>query len=235
MLEGEKLGRAIEEARKIKGINKAELARQFGVSSQSVQGWVKTGRIKKSTLLELIAYFGKDVSPEHWGLTKAPLGYPTTGSKSQTNIGEERGPYDLNLREGPPIRGKVPLISTVQAGKWMEVIDNFQPGDAEEWRETTANVGPNAFALRVVGDSMTSLAGVSIPHGSIVIVDPDAAYCNGSIVVAKLMDVQEATLKKLVVDGPNKYLKPLNPAYSPIPINGNCQIVGVAKKVEYDL
>ncbi|MCO1336714.1 LexA family transcriptional regulator [Microbulbifer sp. OS29] len=231
MLEGEKLGRAIEEARKIKGVTKAELARQFGVSSQSVQGWVKTGRIKKTALLRLIAYFQGDVGPEHWELTS----YPATSPRSQADINEGPRHYDSNVREGPPIRGKVPLISTVQAGKWMEVIDNLQPGDAEEWRETTANVGPNAFALRVEGDSMTTLMGVSIPHGSVVIVDPDAEYINGSIVVAKLTDIQEATLKKLVIDGPNKYLKPLNPAYSPIVINGNCQIVGVAKKVEYDL
>ncbi|WHI52961.1 LexA family transcriptional regulator [Microbulbifer sp. MLAF003] len=135
----------------------------------------------------------------------------------------------------PPHRSTVPLISSVQAGGWAEVVDNFQPGDAEEWRETTAKVGPNAFALRIEGDSMTSPTGVSIPHGSIVIVDPDVEYTNGSIVVAKLIDVQEATIKKLVIDGPNRYLKPLNPNYAPIPINGNCRIVGVAKKVEIDL
>lgn len=135
----------------------------------------------------------------------------------------------------PSHRSTVPLISSVQAGGWAEVVDNFQPGDAEEWRETTAKVGPNAFALRIEGDSMTSPTGTSIPHGSIVIVDPDAEYTNGSIVVAKLIDVQEATIKKLVIDGPNKYLKPLNPNYAPIPINGSCRIVGVAKKVEIDL
>ncbi|MCX2780401.1 LexA family protein [Microbulbifer thermotolerans] len=140
-----------------------------------------------------------------------------------------------NVSPGPEIRRSVPLISWVQAGEWSEVIDMHQPGLADEWRETTANVGPRAFALRVQGDSMTSPSGLSIPEGSVVIVDPDAVYNNGSIVVAKLEDTQEATLKRLVIDGPNKYLKPLNPAYSVIPINGNCRIIGVAKKLELDL
>ncbi|WP_444897922.1 LexA family protein [Microbulbifer sp. SSSA005] len=141
-----------------------------------------------------------------------------------------------NISEATPqIRARVPLISSVQAGAWAEIVDNFQPGEADEWRETTARVGSNAFALRVEGDSMTSPTGISIPDGAVVIVDPDAEYTNGSIVVAKLVDVQEATIKKLVIDGPNKYLKPLNPNYAPIPINGNCRIVGVAKKVEIDL
>ncbi len=82
---------------------------------------------------------------------------------------------------------------------------------------------------------MTASAGVSIPDGAIVIVDPDIEARNGSIVVAKLEDNQEATLKRLVIDGPYRYLKPLNPIYQPIHINGNCHIVGVVRKFEFDL
>ncbi|MBF4248855.1 LexA family transcriptional repressor, partial [Vibrio anguillarum] len=33
--------------------------------------------------------------------------------------------------------------------------------------------------------------------------------------------------KKLVVDSGQKYLKPLNPNYPLLPINGNCKIIGV--------
>ena len=59
-----------------------------------------------------------------------------------------------NISDGPSIRGKVPVISWVQAGSYVEAIDLFQPGDADEWTETTVNVGPHTFAVRVVGDSM---------------------------------------------------------------------------------
>ncbi|MCO1336799.1 LexA family transcriptional regulator [Microbulbifer sp. OS29] len=164
------------------------------------------------------------------GLPKLALdNLPEKGSSEGLSSGQ------VNVVPGPNIHRSVPLISWIQAGGWSEIIDNFQPGEAEEWRETTARVGPHAFALRVEGDSMTAPSGVSIPEGSVVIIDPDAAYINGSIVVAKLVDTQEATLKKLIIDGPNRYLKPLNPAYSPIAINGNCRIIGVAKKVELDL
>lgn len=34
----------------------------------SVQGWVKNGRIDKSKLMDVIAYFADVVGPEHWGL-----------------------------------------------------------------------------------------------------------------------------------------------------------------------
>ena len=141
-----------------------------------------------------------------------------------------------NVQEGPQLnRERVPLISWIQAGSWQEISDEFHTGDAEEWRETTANVGPRAFALRVVGDSMTAPVGLSIPDGAIVVIDPDTQPVNGSIVVAKLTDSQEATLKRLVIDGPRRYLKALNPAYPMLEINGNCVIVGVAKKVEIDI
>ncbi|WP_455893700.1 helix-turn-helix domain-containing protein [Pseudomonas palmensis] len=68
MLTGEELGAAIESARLKKNITKLKLAEDFGVKPPSVQGWVKTGRIDKSKLMDLIAYFQDVVGPEHWGL-----------------------------------------------------------------------------------------------------------------------------------------------------------------------
>lgn len=51
---------------------------------------------------------------------------------------------------------------------------------------------------------------------------------NGSLVIAKLVDDNEATFKKLIIEGSTKYLKGLNPAWPLTPINGNCKIIGVA-------
>ncbi len=156
--------------------------------------------------------------------------------KPQGWLDQDHSDSTSNVSPGPDIKGKVPVISWVQAGAWEEIIDNFQPGDAEEWRPTTANCGPNAFALRVKGDSMVNPTGFpSIPEGSVVIVDPDGQADSGRIVVAKLEDSQEATLKRLVIDGPNRYLKALNPDYKPIEINGNCRIVGVVRQIIADL
>lgn len=142
----------------------------------------------------------------------------------------------INTEPGPDIVGRVPLISWVQAGSWAEVIDNYLPGQAEEWRLTTAKCSKNAFALRVKGDSMTNPNGSpSIPEGYIIIVDPQRQANNGDLIVARLDDSMEATFKKLVIDGGLRYLKPLNPAYPVIQINGNCTIIGKVIKVELDL
>ena len=133
------------------------------------------------------------------------------------------------LEPGPDIRGMVPVISWIQAGSWLEV--EYQAQDHTEWVSHTASVGPRAFSLRVRGDSMTSMTGRSIPEGSIVIVDPDEAYDHGKVVVARLDDSGAVTLKELIIDGSQKFLRPFNNAYPMMPINGNCTIIGVVKQV----
>ena len=123
---------------------------------------------------------------------------------------------------------KYPLISWVSAGTWCEANEPYTLKDIEEWYESDAHIEGTAFWLRVQGDSMTSAVGLSIPEGMMVLVDTGKEPVNGSLVIAKLTDANEATFKKLVIDGGNRYLKGLNPQYPLIPINGNCRIIGVA-------
>ena len=129
----------------------------------------------------------------------------------------------------------VPVISWVQAGEWTEAIDIFSPGYGESYEETEACAGPHSFWLRVKGDSMTSPVGLSVPEGYLIRVEPDSTPENGSLVIAKLENQEEATFKKLVIDAGNKYLKPLNPDHKIIHINGNCRIVGVVKEIRLKL
>ncbi len=57
----------------------------------------------------------------------------------------------------------------------------------------------------------------SFRDGDIIFVDPSKDAENGSLVIAKLVDSQEATFKQLVMEGSRRFLKPLNPAW-PEPI-----------------
>ena len=125
-----------------------------------------------------------------------------------------------------------PVISWVQAGEWSEAVDLHEPGFGDGYEPVPANAGPSVFWLRVVGDSMTAPTGASIPEGHLILVDPELEAMNGSLVVAKLDDSQEVTFKKLVIDAGQKYLKPLNPDYKTIQVNGNCRIVGVVTEAK---
>jgi len=125
-----------------------------------------------------------------------------------------------------PSGGLIPLISFVQAGDWAECIDNFSPGDAEDWLPCPSKHSPSTFAVHVKGDSMTAQFGRSYPEGCIIFVDPEQAARAGDRVIAKLTDVNEATFKVLIEDNGMTFLKPLNPQYHTMQINGNCKVVG---------
>lgn len=114
---------------------------------------------------------------------------------------------------------RVPLISQIQAGRWREIVDVFQPGDAEEWLLTNAQVSKSTFALRIHGDSMYRPDSPdSFRDGDVVIIDPEVAPRPGSFVAAR-NGKEEATFKKYRPRGLNdrgqEYfeLVPLNPDY----------------------
>ena len=145
---------------------------------------------------------------------------PTLAAKV-SHISEPESYY--GLRRGPEFRGSVPVISWTTAGNWAEVQDHFAPGDAEDWFPITTKVGPHAFALKVVGDSMEP----KIPDGAIVVIDPGRPYQHGSYVLAKRTGDQGATLKQLWYDGAVPKLKPLNPRYSILDMSEDTRIIGV--------
>jgi len=206
----------LKAARRHANLTQAELAQRVGITQVSISD-IERGKTESTGYIAQIAA-ACGVSPL-W-------------------LADGRGSMlgETNVEPGPDVRGQLPLISWVQAGAWSEVIDLYAVGDAEMWLPCPAAHGPRAFALRVKGESMYN------PHGrrsfrpdDLIFVDPDRNPENGSLVVAKLDDSQEATFKQLVIEDGKRYLKALNPAWPEpmIPINGNCTIVGVVfSKVE---
>ena len=82
MYTGEKLGEAIKTAMKLKDVTQSEVADKFGVRQPSVAGWIKSGRIGKKHIDDLIEYFSDVVPPSHFGIenmvvANTPLPYRT--------------------------------------------------------------------------------------------------------------------------------------------------------------
>lgn len=135
-----------------------------------------------------------------------------------------------NTGPAPDNRGNIPLISWVQAGSFQEATEAYAPGMAEAYLPCPTPHGPWTFALRVRGQSMFNPNSAKSFHdGEIIYCDPDREADNGSLVVVKLIEEQEATFKQLVIEGSRRYLKALNPQWPEpyIEINGEAQIVGV--------
>ncbi len=66
-------------------------------------------------------------------------------------------------------------------------------------------------------------------NGDIIYVDPDMAAAHGKDVVVRLVDRNETTLRRFVVESELHYLKPLNPNWPEkyIHIPADARIVGV--------
>ncbi|STD04966.1 Uncharacterized HTH-type transcriptional regulator CBU_1416 [Cronobacter sakazakii] len=138
--------------------------------------------------------------------------------------GESNVKYIGEYRPGK----RYPVLSSVQAGAWSEACEPYTLKDIDLWLDSDAHIQGDAFWLRVEGDSMTAPVGLSIPEGTFVLFDTGREPINGSLVIAKLSDSNEATFKKLIIDGGQRYLKGLNPAWPLVPVNGNCRVIGVA-------
>lgn len=146
---------------------------------------------------------------------------------------------DTRLKPISPPMISVPVISSVQAGGWTDSYAAARLSDVIRWCSTTVKVSEDAFALDVRGESMTNPNGYpSIPEGSTVIVEPNYGSfddLNGKIVVAVIDGSSDATVKKMVVDGPYRYLMPLNPIFKPIQCDNTCRILGKVVQVVQEL
>ncbi|HEF8786434.1 TPA: helix-turn-helix domain-containing protein [Providencia alcalifaciens] len=218
MVQAEKVrndfSRRLAQACKDAGLNEhgrgAEIVKALGVSSKAVSKWFNGESLPRQDKMNALAKF-----------LNCNVVWLQHG---------ESGVFDNNVSNPRPYRPapKYPVISWVQAGSWNEACEPYTLDQIDEWHESEAHVQGAAFWLRVEGDSMTASSGQSVPEGSLVLVDTGREPVNNSLVIAKLTDSNEATFKKLVIDGGQKFLKGLNPAWPITPINGNCKIIGVA-------
>jgi SOS-response transcriptional repressor LexA len=132
---------------------------------------------------------------------------------------------DQIARESIKRPRSVPLVSWVQAGTFAESIDTFQPGDAEVWLICPRKCGANTFALQVDGTSMEPV----YQNGDIIFVDPNVEPTNGTDVVVRLEDRNEATFKRFVIEDGQSFLMPLNPTWQTqrIALPADARIAGV--------
>jgi len=113
----------------------------------------------------------------------------------------------------------VPIINQVAAGYPREFTDLGYPvGIADEYVSVPAEMAdPNAFAVRVVGDSMEP----KYREGDVVILSPAAPVASGDDCFVRFAPDSgpggdESTFKRVFFDGPDQVrLQPLNERYAP--------------------
>lgn len=203
------------------------VAKMFSVSQKGARKWLEGEAIPESKRIpEFIERLKSARITGEWLFHGNPLYAPDwiAGKNGRAS----------NLKPGPDLKRTVPLLSGKAAVQWQETMRNIESDTP--WVQTTADVGPQAYAMIMMGDSMTNPHGSpSIPHGYTVIIDPEVEPVSGSIVAARIDDHSDVILKMLVIDGPKRYLKALNSAYPVIEIDDSCVFCGTVKKVSFDL
>ncbi|MFW9081375.1 LexA family protein [Pseudomonas sp. P2757] len=112
------------------------------------------------------------------------------------------------------VRESEPAYSGAKDKRRFELTGYHAPGGA-------------AFWLMVSGNSMTAPSGQSIAEGMLILVDPAAEAVPGKLVIAQWPDSEEAIFRKLVEEGGQRYLVPLNPTWPKALFTDECRIIGV--------
>lgn len=133
-------------------------------------------------------------------------------------LGVEADDPELPGRGNGAQLGSIPIVGAVQGGNWREAVKR----SAASMPRPDPSVPPEAFALRVTGDSMDEL----VEDGGTVIVDPqDKDLFPGRYYVVMNGD-GETTFKRFMADPARLVPCSTNPVHKEIPIGSRFEIVG---------
>lgn len=119
----------------------------------------------------------------------------------------------------------LPLITWEQSANWSDTVSSFDIEQAISWLPCHLKHSNTAYALTIRGSSMAPL----FVEGDVIFVDPEREAKHNSYVIAKLEKNHEAIIRKLMIEGEQKYLQADNPNWPEriIKINDSATICGV--------
>ncbi len=182
----ETLGSRIKRLRKRKGVSQKQLAEECGWSSQSRIGNYESD-LREPNLTDLTL-----LAPA-LGVSIAEL---ISGTKSEQRVHEFALPEHSTLMVtqkptgtiikpiGVTKNGEVPVVGTAKLGidGYFEALD-FPVGHGDGYLHIYSD-DPNAYGLKVVGDSMHP----RIKSGEYVLIEPNKSYVTGDEVMVQTQD-----------------------------------------------
>ena len=173
----------ISARRRAQKMSQDELAKRIGITRVSISKWESGLNQPKGRYLNDLA--------EALGVT---VDWLLTGSGDTPELAEEQPiPGYHNVEPAViPQGNRVPILSYVQAGNWLEMCEQATTFDGNvEYVSAGIDIGPRGFGLWLRGNSMTPI----FNEGDLVIVDPDESPRPGDYGVAK-NGSEGATFKK---------------------------------------
>ena len=200
-----------------KKFKNTELADYVGVSKVNVGLWFKgpTQELEGSNLLKAATYLKVN---SRW----------LAGEKAPMVLGEQRFDNNIDISQKIALEGRpIPVISWVQAGSWTGIESIPDDAEFDEWLPPNSDCGRNGYALIVRGVSMSP----KFDPGDRIYVNPDIQAFDlktGDLVIVSCEGDSEATFKKLIIEGNDRYLQPINPSWPDqiIKLTEGCRLVG---------
>ena len=192
----------------LRALNPNSMAKKAGnhALQSTVARFLGGNQSRRSTMQPVADFFGVDVGG-FYDPDKARMELQRLCS-----AGPARLTALANTSPGPDIKGVYPLISSVQAGAWAGLCEQFQAHQAQDWLPSTKNLGECGYMLRVDGKSMENPGGRhNFAEGMVLHVNPDLTPEPGQYVVVRRNGTQEATFKRYVLIDGAKYLEAINP------------------------
>ncbi|HCN34849.1 MAG TPA: peptidase S24 [Acinetobacter johnsonii] len=195
-----------------KNLKQADLARATGKSSAAVTKWLRGENIPKTEALKQIAK-----------LLNVDDGWLLTGKGSPSKLDN-----NIDLSQKIPLEGRpIPVISWIAAGSLSSIETVLRDTEIDEWLPPNKDCGKSGYGLKVTGMSMSPYF---LPDDRIY-VNPEVQTFDlqtGDLVIIACYGETEATFKKLIIEGDNKYLQPLNPNWPEqiIKLSEDCRLVG---------
>lgn len=140
------------------------------------------------------------------------------GSELNDLLAKSQLQIDKNISKTEPGR-LIPIINRVAAGYPVDFDDlQYPAGFADDYARCPDIEDPQAFGVRVIGDSMEP----KFTQGDIVIFSPTIEVRNGDDCFVRLATPHETTFKRVFFEVDNKVrLQPRNENYSPMIIEGS--------------
>ncbi|HAV4999683.1 TPA: XRE family transcriptional regulator [Acinetobacter baumannii] len=150
------------------------------------------------------------------------------GYMDRENSKIERFDNNVDLKEKITTEGRlVPVISWVAAGSFSPIETVLRDAVVDEFLPPNTKCGKNGYGLKITGNSMLP----RFEPGDRIYVNPDIQTFDlqtNDLVIVACAGETEATFKKLIIEGNNRYLEPLNPDWPEkiIRLTEDCRLVG---------
>ncbi len=212
----EGFAKRINEAMELKGYpvrgRARVLSKEFEVSDKGAGKWLKGESIPETSKLPLIASF--------LGVTTEWL-MNGKGSNAQFD-------NNIDLSKKIELSGRpIPVISWVAAGSFSPIETILRDVEINETLPPNKDCGKNGYGLIVTGNSMLP----KFEPEDRLYVNPDFQVSDlktNDLVIVSCAGDSEATFKKIIIEGENKFLEPLNPNWPEkiIKMSDDCRLVG---------